>query len=281
MAKARPIVLALTSDQHTCSTLGLCPPEGVRFDDGGRYAPSKAQLWLWDAWTDFWRAVAAARTHHHARLICLYGGDATDGGAHHGTTQTISDDPEVQAYITEATFAIPKRLKPDQSYMVRGTAIHTGGESSPQEQVLAKWLACKRDPETDAWAPWHLRLEVNGCLLDLQHHGRAGARPWTRQNALSALAAQIWMEHSVRGERPPDLAIRAHQHRYGDSYDAYPTRVLVLPAWQLATAFVHRVAPEECDLADVGGVICTVFPDGSYDIAPRLYRHALPTLRIA
>ena len=62
----RPVVLAITSDHHTGSTLGLCPPEGVRLDDDGSYKPSRAQLWLWANWLDYWKAVAAIRDQHKA-----------------------------------------------------------------------------------------------------------------------------------------------------------------------------------------------------------------------
>jgi hypothetical protein len=234
---------------------------------------------LADRWAAFWADVAAERKRHKALLYNVYNGDATDGGAHHGTTQTISNDPEVQAYVTEHVFAVPKALRPDKSYMARGTAVHVGGDSAPAETALAKWLHCERDPETDAWASWHLRLLVNGLLIDVQHHGRAGQRPWTRQNALNALAMQIFMEHTLRKERAPDIAVRSHQHQFGDSYGASPTRLIQLPAWQLATAFVHRVAPENCDLADIGGVIVPVMPDGSYEVIPKLYRPALPKVR--
>lgn len=279
MAAAKPVLLVVTSDQHATSTLGLCPPEGVRYDDGGRFEPSKPQLWMWECWTRFWAYVAAERRAHASRLICVYNGDATDGGAHHGTTQTISDDPEVQSYVSERVFSVPRDLKPDKSYMVRGTAIHVGGDTAPNETALAKWLHCDRDPETRAWAAWHLRLAVHGLLIDFQHHGRAGGRPWTAQNAVSGLAAHIFMEHTLARMRPPDLAFRSHVHRFADSYDAYPTRVVVTPAWQLKTAFVHRIGPES--IADIGGVLCLIAPNGDYEVTKRLYRPALPTARVA
>lgn len=275
--KPQPVILAVTSDQHVSSTVGLCPPEGVRFDDGGRYDPSKPQLWLWECWTDYWQTVESLRRELKARLFCVYNGDATDGGAHHGTTATISNDPEVQSYLTTATFQVPRKLKADKSYMVRGTAVHVGGDSAPNETALAKHLNCERDPETDSWASWHIRLPIHGRIFDFQHHGRVGTRPHTKQNALSALACQIWMEHSLKGLRHPDVAFRSHRHTFGDSENAYPTRLIQTPSFQLKTAFAHRVVPES--IADVGGVICVIEPDGQYRVIPKLYPVALPKLR--
>lgn len=272
------ILLAVTSDQHCVSTVGLAPPEGVAFDDGGRYEPSKPQHWLWENWLSFWADAAALRREHKAKLINVYNGDATDGGTHHGTTQTISADPEVQSYVTNRVFSVPQALKPLKSYMVRGTAVHVGGDSAPSETALARHLNCERDPETESWATWHLRLTLYGKLFDFQHHGRAGVRPWTKQNALSALACQIWMEHQLVGEQAPDVAFRSHKHTYGDSGDAYPTRLIQLPAWQLRTAYVHRVAPEA--MASIGGMLCLVAPDGAYQMIPKLYKASLPQPRV-
>ena len=277
MSKSQAVLVAVTSDQHTGSTVGLAPPEGTRRDDGGRMMPSKAQIWLWNNWLKFWQTVKSEQQANKARLICVFNGDATDGGAHHGTTQVMTEEDDATAYITRRVFSVPKDLNPAKLYMVKGTDVHVGGPAAPQEVSIAQRLGCERDPESQTWASWHLRLTVNGLLLDFQHHGRAGNRPWTRQNAVSALAADIWMEHSLAGLRAPDLAFRSHVHRFADSYDAYPTRVVVTPAWQLKTSFVHRIGPES--IADIGGVMVLIKPDGFYTVNPLLYRPSQPRAR--
>ncbi len=78
----------------------------------------------------------------------------------------------------------------------------------------------------------------------------------------------------MKGLRHPDLAFRSHLHQFGDSYNAYPTRVVQTPAWQLKTAHAHKVAAES--IADVGGVITMVQPDASYIVKPVLYLPSLP-----
>jgi hypothetical protein len=65
------------------------------------------------------------------------------------------------------------------------------------------------------------------------------------------------------GERLPDLAIRSHYHRYSDSYDAQPVRVIQTPAFQTATAYVHKRVPES--LADVG-MIAVVVDGDQYEV---------------
>lgn len=273
---SRPIVLAVWSDTHPGSTVGLCPPEGVKFDDGGDYTPSKPQRWLWECMEKFCSQVEGTRRQHHADLYGVCNGDAAEGN-HHGTTQIVSGNPDAQNYLTLRAFDPFLALEPDRLWIVRGTEAHTGPGGSTEE-ALAKALAHKapvvRDQETNLWSYWHLRLAVHGLLLDFQHHGRAGGRPWTRQNTLSAQACEIWMEHSLRSQRAPDLAIRSHRHVFGDSYGAYPTRVIQTPAFQLKTAFGHQVAANA--ISDIGGIIVTLFPDSRYEVEPVLFQPALP-----
>lgn len=275
MRDQAPYLLAVTSDHHANSTLGLVPEEGVQLDDGGRYIPSKSQRWTWDCWKAFWADVESLRRAEKAKLIAIFNGDLVDGD-HHQTSQIVSRNMEVQGYIATRVFSVPKQLKPHKCYVVRGTEAHTG-PSGASEESLAKHLHADRAPDDQTWSAWHLRLMLHGLLVDCLHHGRIGTRPWTKQNALSALALHIWMEHIQAGIRPPDVAFRSDRHVFGDSFGAYPTRVVQTPAWQLKTAFAHKVAPES--IADIGGILCLVQPDSTYTIIPKLYQPALPEIR--
>lgn len=274
----RPVLLGIVSDIHTGSTVAVCPPEGVKLDDGGKYLPSRPQQWLWQCWTDFWARVAAQRRALKAELWCVYNGDLFEGGAHHGTTQIISGNPEVQAYLAARVFGVPRELRPAHTFIVRGTEAHVG-PSGATEEAFARSIHAERDPETDKWSWWHLRLAPHGCLLDFQHHGRQGQRPWTEASVVSLLAAQIFYEHARRGLPHPRLAIRSHRHKVGDSGDSHPVRVIQTPAFQLKTGYAHRVAAES--LADIGGVIVTVFPDGQYAVEKVLFTPELPTPWVA
>ncbi len=148
---ARPVIVAVTSDHHTGSTLGLCPPEGVRLDDDGKYTPSKAQLWLWACWADYWTLVRTMRDRHKAELRCVYNGDLSEGD-HHGTSQIISRNPEPAAYISERVFSIPGDLKPERQFVVRGTEAHVG-PSGATEEAWARRMKAEKNPETKtSWA---------------------------------------------------------------------------------------------------------------------------------
>lgn len=271
---SQTIALAVVSDVHCGSTLAAAPPEGVRLDDGGKYVPSKVQSWIWQCWEEYWAWIDGERRGAEAELWTVYNGDAYEGD-HHGTSQIISKNPEAQGYVSDRTFGVPLGLRPARQFVVRGTVAHVG-EGGCSEEALAKKLQAEKDEEAGTWSWWHLRLEVNGLLIDCQHHGRAGYRPWTESSAASLLAANIWYEHARRGERSPDLAFRAHVHKFADSGTMQPTRLIVTPSWQAKTAHTHKVAPES--IADIGGVLLLVKPDGTYDLKTKLFPHRLPSV---
>lgn len=273
----RDIVLSVTSDHHCGSTVGLCPPEKIGLDDGGFYEPSPAQKFIWSCWEDYWLKVRAARKEHRAELYVVLNGDLFDGD-HHGTPQIVSPNLEGQNYIAHRAFGGDKRrgspledAKPDHLFIVRGTEAHVGPQGATEE-AFARSLHAIPDESTSSrpiWSWWRLQLELNGTLVDFQHHGRMGSRPWTEQNVVSNLAAQIFYEHARKKLRHPDIAFRSHHHQWADTHRHHPTRVIQTPAWQLKTAYAHKVAPES--LADIGGIIVILHPDGTYRVEEHLY----------
>ena len=273
-SRLRPIVVLLTGDHHCGSTIGLCPPEGVRLDDGGEYKPSKAQDWLWWCWEQTIAKTSDTVKAVKGDLWAALTGDLVDGD-HHKTTQIISGNPEAQAYVAGRTFGLIRDLHPKRLLVVRGTEAHTGNSGSAEE-AIAKSLGAERDPQTELWSRWHLRLRVHGKLWDIQHHGKGlGKLPHTKQNGANSLAWRVWMAHAERGREAPALVVRSHLHQFADSYGAHrQTRALFLPSFQLKTAYVHKVAADE--IADVGAVIVVVEPDGVMTITPVLFEPELP-----
>lgn len=270
-AKARTTVLAIVSDLHAGSTVSLCPPT-IPLDDGGAYDSTKAQRWLWERWLTYWKRVAAVRKEHGASLIAVVNGDLTDGGLHHGTTQLISPNPTSQAAVVDAALHAPKSLAPDQWLFVRGTDVHVGPSACFEERVA---LGLKKDgqpvimdTDTGTASHWHAKLEIDGVRLDFAHHGRVGSRPWTKPNVTANLAAEIFYNHAANGLPHPHLAFRSHMHQFVDTGGIHPVRVIQTPAWQLATAFIHRIAPGS--IADVGGII-VVIDKGRFTVEPVIF----------
>jgi hypothetical protein len=234
------------------------PPE-IPLDDGQKLLASPAQGYLWEHWNAYWGRAEVLRDAHHAQLVAGFNGDLTEG-YHHGTTQVVSANPTSQAAIVDALMQVPMRLAPDKLFFIRGTEAHVG-KSAAYEERAAKGLhkdgrPVILDPDTGNASHWSLTLDVQGKLINFEHHGRMGQRPWTKPNIVANYAAEIFYEYAARGERHPDLAIRSHLHRYVDTYDQHPVRVIQTPAWQLATAFTYRLSTPA--LADIGGLLILV-----------------------
>lgn len=267
-------VLAVTNDQHCGGATALCPDK-IELDDGGFYVASKLQRWLFQGWGDYWKRVAQVVKEVKPKLyIQGFNGDLVEG-AHHKTTQIISENPNAQAAVVNAVMAIPKAQKPDYIAIIRGTEAHVGQSASAEERIADGLRRDKqpiiKDQETGSSAMWHWRPELNGKLLDITHHGRTGQREHTRAGQAVLHAHDIFLSHTKRGERPPDLCLRAHFHRFNDSYDACPTRVVTNGCWQMKTSHVHKVAADS--LADIGGLI-VVLRDGKPIEVEKVQFHA-------
>lgn len=277
MAKPeRKSVLAVVSDIHAGSAVALCCPEPVELDDGGTFTPSAPQRWLHANWLDFWQKVGTAKKDADYFGVMVTG-DAVEGD-HHGSLQVVSRDPAVQMWILKKCFEPVLALAPDQAVVIRGTETHVGKSGSAEEH-FARWLAKEgvgvpRDPSNKMYSWWNYDGMLAGHHISAAHHGRVGQRPWTRSGVVGNLAAQIVMERANRGDPIPDLAFRGHLHTYHDTHDAFRTRLIQMPAWQLHTAFAHKVVPE-C-LADIGGIIVTLEPGKKPEVEAVLYRPQRP-----
>jgi hypothetical protein len=184
-------------------------------------------------------------------------GDAVDGN-HHGTTQILSGHPGIQQIVlAHCMDHVWRTVKaPASVHVVRGTEAHVGASAASEEAFAHSLHAHGFVVPTTGdgkYSHWHFHGDFGGHLLDFTHHGRLGQRLWTKSNPSNGLAFEIWAEHAMQGKRHPELAIRSHFHRSADTFDAYPTRLIQTPAWQLATAFVHRISPDT--MADIGGII--------------------------
>jgi len=265
--------LVATSDLHAGSTVGLCPPNGIKLDDGGYYKPGKHQDWLWECWEDAWKKVDRIVDGVDWQLVL--NGDMIDG-FHHNTPQICSSLTGTHMGLAmDCLEQCPLKLNPKAVHVIKGTEAHVG-RSGESEEGLARIIANQgfnvvRDPDTGMSSSFERRLMVGDKLVHLTHHGRQGQRSHTRDAYSRLFAHDIWEEHVRRGDRPPDLCIYGHHHRYMDSGFIHdlPTRAVTLPAWQLRTAFSHRCA--FTSMPDVGLTIFR-FDGFGVDVIPILYK---------
>lgn len=240
--------IAIVSDTHCNSTVGLCPPF-VNLDDGGTYHASPAQRELWIAWEDFWSWYAALSKGY--RRIVIFNGDMIDLDTKGRSSQVVTRNRAAALDLTIAALD-PALQVADWVYTIRGTAAHVG-ESGEGEELLAQdLLDTRKSPEAASW--WHLRGIFSGVKLDVAHHGRMGGKPWAKANAANSAAAELVWQYRQNGWSLPHYAFRSHNHQFGDSGLNYtPLRFLFTPAWQLIGEYGYRIGREN-SLPDIGGL---------------------------
>ena len=241
------------SDLHINSTVALCKPSTF-LDDGQEVKITKAQRWFWDNWCDLIERVDTFKPD-----ILIVNGDALEGDTKQRSYQLITRNPTTIVSIGSETLE-PLVSKIPAVYFVRGTGAH-GGKSGYLEESLAKDFDNSVKLGKN-YSHWSLNLIVDGVRISAAHHTTMGGLPWTRPNAANAMAAKVQFQYSQDGERPPDLVLRGHVHRWADSYDAYKTRAIVTPCWTLATEHTQKIAPDT--LPECGAVFITC-DSGKYD----------------
>ena len=266
-------IIAVVSDLHCNSTVGLCPREGIQRDDGDYYMPSKAQIWQWERWEMYWAEVAQTVKDTGALLIEVFNGDGVDGD-HHGTRQIATRNMKTQHNIARGVLEVPLALDPHATFIIRGTGSHVG-EQAENEEAIAEEIGAEPCPDVPGrFSTYERKIELCGKLFTFKHHGRTGYRPWTKQSAIGLLAEDIWVRHMKAGERPPDVAIRSHVHQYADSGPGTSTRAITTNPWQLKTMFGEMVAAEA--IPSIGGLIIKVGSDGTIDVKSVKYQPTLP-----
>ena len=272
-------IVVCVGDTHCGSTVGLCPPEGLELDDGGMYEPNKSQNWLWDNWEMAWGVIKSVkRKNRKAKLHLVLNGDLIDG-AHHRTTQIASGLTGVHMSCAIESLRVPLALKPQSIHILRGTPSHVG-RAGGAEEGIARALSAQGwkvvgDPDTGNKSSYSRLIQIGPVLFDIKHHGRMGRRAHTKGPYIRWFAQDIFFNYMMDYEEPPDIAVRSHFHQFADSGRIHKvkTRAVALPAWQLATEYVHRVAES---LADIGLVWFEIDDDG-YDMKTVLYKPDRPT----
>lgn len=242
-------LVAIVSDLHTNSTVGLSPPT-VSLDDGGEYKHNAAQAWLWDKWRLFWDEIWQIGDREKLPVIAVLNGDALDGD-HHNTPQIITRNPADQLAIAAAAIE-PILRNASHLFVVRGTEAHVG-KNAWLEEALAKDVGAIECPlGTHSW--WHLLASFGGVTFDIAHHPESVSRvPRARGADANRIAADTIYEYASTGDPLPQVVIRSHAHGKRDSGLNHPVRAFLTPPWQLTTAFGHRLGAGG-KVQEVGGL---------------------------
>ena len=110
-----PTTLAIVSDTHSGSTVGLCPPR-ITLDDGGDYHPSREQRRMWGWWLEYWQEVG----RRPGDKVVIFLGDMIEGDSKQRSTQVVTRNKSDLLKLAAATLE-PAYQVATRCYFVRGT----------------------------------------------------------------------------------------------------------------------------------------------------------------
>lgn len=223
-------ILAL-ADMHAGHKIALLNPDVSLPDgEGGVWKPSltdtQRQLWAW-----YTEALAWARERvGDDDVTVILNGDVTSGVKYgDGLVSTRAFDQVAIAaanLIPVLTWPNARRLR-----LIEGTQAHDWGEGSAP--YLVGGLLRSGFPNLNIGITRHSLFSLDGITLDVAHHGPGpGGREWLIGNQLRYYVRSVMLDCIVRGERPPDVIVRAHYHtavRETVHVGAYTTEGLILP----------------------------------------------------
>jgi len=265
-------LIAVTSDQHINSTMGLSLPS-LELDDGGTYTANRTQRWLWDCWRLYWQDVEQLKTNTGYRLLSVFNGDIAEGDFKGRTHQLISRNKSTTLRHARAVLERPIAMS-DWALFIRGTGAHVGKGGWMEEELAQDCDIAMRNGEAASWYAW--RGMVGKLPLDLSHHSRLGSDPWTLINPLGKLAYKIEND-CYRKRQPLPLVVRSHRHAFADTENNFPVRVIVTGAWQATPEYMFKtdLPPEP----NIGGLIVRVDDDGTWTVTTKRYPMKTPKLQ--
>jgi len=253
-------VIAIASDMHVNSTIGLYPPNSF-LDDGAGIQQSVSQKWLWEhVWLPYWKEVELIKEKTLASsvyFVCL--GDLGDKNIHSPVQLFTMNDAIIVNAMVEAlrpSFGIVSEY-----IFIRGTEAHEGRGCYLLE-IAAHMLSnmgktVLANQETNALSHWFLEISFEGVNCVFSHHpGTNSMRPWTQGGGATRKAA--WLTYDYYGcEWQPHLGVFGHTHHNEDSADNHPVRVIFARPMSFFTAYDYRLGHISRG-AKVGGIIAVV-----------------------
>jgi hypothetical protein len=113
--------------------------------------------------------------------------------------------------------------------------------------------------EAEVFSHYHYRGMFNNVKFDFSHHGKMGGMRNTRKAYAVRLAQDVMDKYKDKGETPPDVVVRSHNHTRADSGHNWPTFAMFTPAWQMHTEFAYRIGAEN-DPSDIGADVFLCHP---------------------
>lgn len=251
--------LAVVSDLHVGSTVGLPAGKQYILPDGQRLHASPAQLWILDCWNKYW-------TEFHKisakRSAIIFNGEFCEG-EHHAAAQIVGQAEVMEAMAVE--LMLPHVNKVDRLFVVRGSTAHSKRQGMADETV-ARELGAVRNAA--GWrSDYRWRIDVGGVIVDCAHHITGNGVPWTAGNNVRRALMTTVLRAIERDETPPHLLIRSHVHQ-PERFEFGGRRIYITPSFKLRDEYAHKIG---VSLAPIGGLLITV-DNGEAEVITRTYR---------
>ena len=232
--------IVIVSDLHAGSSVALCPSR-FRCDDGQIVETSDIQKCIYAHWQIFWDEFVPMATNDEPYTVVV-NGDVVEG-QHHRSAQYMSVNEEDHEKIAVELLRPVREKAKGGFYMVRGTEAHVGPSAGHEESVARELETDMLDPEADTHTFWELWFEFGPHLCHFAHHIGVTSSTAYELSALSRELAGNLIEAAQWGDRPADVIVRSHRHRYSSGeipMRGHTAQIIVTPAWQARTAFVFK-----------------------------------------
>lgn len=226
-------LIAVVSDLHCGSSVGLMPPDFVTLE-GQKIGQNAVQKWLWECWVD-----VMDRFDKYANgdpFVLVVNGDTIEG-SHHGSKQVISNDPTDHQNAAIKVLS-PLSSKAEKTFVVEGTECHTNSS----EAKTATSLNAIGDPNTGKSVWERLTLTINNCRCVFFHHISPTTREYLKGSSLSIFLGNEQLAAAKNKEPWVDVVCCAHRHDFDMFRDATGLCV-VGPAFQCLTRHGNKVVP--------------------------------------
>lgn len=255
----------LIADTHINGKTALCPPDVID-DDGDIHQQNLIQKWLWHTWNKCLDDIKEITKNLYRTVI--FDGDIVDLDSKNRSHQIISRNPSVIMRMADPVL-MPLIDFADRTFFVRGTEAHVG-KSGYIEEMLAERYHAEKDKDFGTYSWWQLRAEFSGVKFDVAHHNSLGGLAYTYPNNMNRLVQITRLHYMDWEEKPPDVIVRAHMHRFVDTGKTFSTRGVSLPCWQFQNAYLYRIRKEN-DMPHIGACIF-ICDNGKKELIDLLYR---------
>jgi hypothetical protein len=233
----------------------LLHKNGCKPDQGGKVYPSRLQSIVWSWWEEMWTDWVPVATKREPYGVIL-NGDGVEG-VPHGTTAVISANESDQIKISSAILKNVVALCDGRFKWIRGTEAHVGKSGSIEEAAAQQIGAISN--QDGQFARFELWQKVGDGLVHFLHHVGTTSSSSHESSAVNAELTAEFAEASRWGERPPDVIVRSHRHRFievripvaGGRFGS----ACVTPGWQLKTPFTYKIAQGRVAPPQFGAVL--------------------------